>query len=271
MSQTLEHLEAFAHRLADASGAAIRPYFRSELVIDDKRSRGHYDPVTEGDRAGERAIRDLIEAEFPGHGILGEEFGEKPGTEPYTWIIDPIDGTRAFVTGQPVWGTLIGLLHNGAPVIGMMDQPYMRERAIGSANGGTFHWPEGKRALKTRPCPRLEEATMCSTDARMFAPGAMEDAFWALGKRAQLLRFGGDCYSYAMLALGQIDLVVEAGLAAYDILPLVAMIEAAGGVVTDWDGRPITGAYDFSHHCNVVAAGDVTLHAQALEVLAGAA
>ena len=266
-----DRLEAFAHRLADASGAAILPFFRTALAVDDKPGRAHYDPVTEGDRAGERAIRALIEAEFPGHGILGEEYGEKPGSEPYTWILDPIDGTRAFVSGQPLWGTLIGCLKHGEPVLGLMDQPYIGERATGTAAGATWRFRSGERAMQVRPCARIEDAVMASTDPRMFAKGALSDAFQALVRRTRLTRYGGDCYNYALVALGQIDLVVEAGLAAYDILPLVPVIEAAGGIVTDWAGTRLTGGYDFSAYANVVVAGDVTLHAAALDSLSGAA
>lgn len=267
----LDRLQAFAHRLADASGDAIRPFFRTALAVDDKPGRAHYDPVTEGDRAGERAIREIIDAEFPGHGILGEEYGEKPGSDPYTWIIDPIDGTRAFMSGQPLWGTLIGCLKNGDPVLGMMDQPYTRERATATREGATWRWPGGEGPMQVRACPQIEDAVLCSTDPRMFAKGAAEDAFQALVRRSRLTRYGGDCYNYALLAMGQIDLVIEAGLAAYDILPLVPVIEAAGGVVTDWAGARLTGAYDFSRHASVIAAGDPALHAAAMDVLSGAA
>ena len=267
----LGRLEAFAHRLADASGEAIRPFFRTALAVNDKKGRDHYDPVTEADRAGERAIRALIEREFPDHGILGEEYGETPGRAPYRWIIDPIDGTRGFMTGQPVWGTLIGCLKNGDPVLGLIDQPYTRERAVATAAGARWRTPHDDEALmRVRACTRIEDAVLCTTDPRMFPEGPAADAFRALGKRCRMLRFGGDCYNYALLALGQIDLVVEAGLAPYDVLPLVPVIEAAGGILTDWAGQRLTGSYDFSTGANVVAAGDVYVHAAVLDILSGA-
>lgn len=271
---------AFAHQLADAAGAAIRPFFRTRLEVTDKGGRAHYDPVTEGDRAGERAIRTLIEETFPDHGILGEEFGEKPAKSPYTWIIDPIDGTRAFVCGQPLWGILIGCLKADEPVLGVMDQPHTRERAAACAGSAFWRGPEGRKPeergpeggtpMRTRACASLEDAVLCATDPRMFAPGPRAEAFAALMARSRLTRFGGDCYNYALLALGHVDLVVESGLAAYDILPLVPIIEAAGGKITDWQGSRLTGAYDFTGHADVIAAGDARTHQEALKVLSSA-
>jgi myo-inositol-1(or 4)-monophosphatase len=264
-------LEGFILELADASGAAIMPYFRTVLDVDDKRSRGAFDPVTEGDKAGERAIRALIDDRFPDHGILGEEYGFKPGTSPISWVIDPIDGTRVFMSGLPTWGTLIGAMQDDVPVVGLMDQPYTGERFIGGPSGAFLIGRTGRTAMHTRPCAGLDDAVMAATDPRMFAKGGEADAFGTLADRVKLLRYGGDCYNYAMVALGQMDLVVEAGNQAYDILPLVPVIEAAGGSVTDWQGRPLRAGDAFAQSGGrMIASGDRRIHDQVLEILAQA-
>jgi myo-inositol-1(or 4)-monophosphatase len=265
-------LEGFILELADASGAAIMPFFRSDLDVDDKRTRGAFDPVTEGDKAGERAIRALVDSRFPDHGILGEEYGFKAGASPVSWVIDPIDGTRVFMSGLPTWGTLIGAMENNIPVVGLMDQPYTGERFVGGPSGAFLIGPRGRRPMACRGCASLDDAVMGATDPRMFAKGKEADAFATLADRVKLLRYGGDCYNYAMVALGQMDLVVEAGNQAYDILPLVPVIEAAGGMVSDWQGRPLRGGDDFARSGGrMIASGDTRVHEQALEVLSGAA
>jgi len=272
MGDVLTTLETFIEELADASGAAILPYFRTELDVGDKRSHGQFDPVTEGDKAGERAIRELIDSRFPDHGILGEEYGLKEGPSPISWIIDPIDGTRVFMSGLPTWGTLIGALENNRPVVGVMDQPYTGERFIGGPSGA-FLLNNGTRIdMSCRACADLSDVVMAATDPRMFHNAPDKDAFHGLADSIKLLRYGGDCYNYAMVALGQIDMVVEAYNQAYDILPLVPIIEAAGGIVTDWAGRPLRGGDDFARsNGKMIAAGDQRIHEAALKLLAPAA
>lgn len=272
MSDDLKHLESFIHNLADASGAAIMPYFRTRLDVDNKLSDGKFDPVTEGDRAGERAIRALIDSHHPDHGILGEEYGLKDGTSPFSWIIDPIDGTRVFMSGLPTWGTLIGAMQDTVPVVGVMDQPYTGERFFGGPSGAKLITRDGEQTMKCRSCETLDNAVLGATDPRMFAQSPDKEVFRTLSDSVKLLRYGGDCYNYAMVALGQMDLVVEAHNQAYDILPLVPIVEAAGGIVTDWAGRPLRSGADFERsNGKMIAAGDTRIHQAAVEILSPAA
>lgn len=259
----IETLTRFAGRLADASRAVIMPYFRTAMPVDDKAdlwggAKG-YDPVTEADKGAEAAIRALIEAEYPGHGILGEEYGAKAGTEPFTWVLDPIDGTRAFITGLPLWGTLIALNDGKAPVIGVMDQPFTGERYIGNPNGAFL----GARKLKTRACPTLSHARLMTTSPHLFRTPETLAAFNRVAEKAQLVRYGGDCYAYAMIAAGQVDAVIETNLEAYDIQALIPIVQGAGGLVTSWTGG------DAQAGGSVVATGDARLHAEILALLAG--
>lgn len=257
-------LVAFAHKLGDAAGCVIRPYFRQTLSITNKADDAHFDPVTEADRAAEDTMRRLILAEYPQHGICGEEFEDKPAEGPYRWVLDPIDGTRSFILGLPTWGTLIGLTSNGQPVLGMMDQPYTGERFWSA--GGTARARDvsgAERVMRTRPCPQLSSAVMAATTPEMFEAAAGKERFYDLADRVRMMRFGGDCYLYCLLAMGFIDLVVEASLKTFDIAPLIPIIRAAGGVVTTWDGG------DAVNGGRIIAAGDPALHAQALKVLAG--
>ena len=260
--QFLPELIDFAHALADAAGSAILPHFRSSLAVTNKAEQGHFDPVTEADRAAETAMRCLIEARYPDHGIYGEEFPDKPANGPFAWQLDPIDGTRGFITGLPLWGTLIGVSHDGAPLAGMMDQPYMRERFWNTADGARFRGPAGETTLRTRPCAALGDAILAATAPDMFK-GAQVDRFGALSAQMRMTRFGGDCYLYCMLAAGFIDIVAEASLKPFDIAPLIPIIRAAGGVVTTWDGG------DPSQGGAILAAGDPAIHEQALRHLAG--
>lgn len=252
---------AMAHALADKAGAVILPHFRANTAVDDKAGDG-FDPVTAADRDAEMAIREALAATYPTHGIVGEEFGERRGSSDYCWIIDPIDGTRAFIMGQPLWGTLIGLTSGGSPVLGLMDQPFTGER-FWSGEGEAFFRRGGKTApMRVRPCASLAEAILTSTTPDMF-DGTESEAFDRLGRAVRLRRFGGDCYNYCLLALGQIDLVAEAGLKPFDIVPLVPIIERAGGVVSTWDGGdPRDGG-------RILAAGDARIHVAAMEMLAG--
>ncbi len=271
MSDDLKHIESFIHALADASGAAIMPYFRTRLDVDNKLSHGKFDPVTEGDRAGERAIRNLIDSHHPDHGILGEEYGLKEGPSPISWIIDPIDGTRVFMSGLPTWGTLIGAMQNTVPVVGVMDQPYTGERFFGGPSGARLITRDGEQAMKCRSCESLSNAVLGATDPRMFGQSPDKEVFRTLSDSVKLLRYGGDCYNYAMVALGQMDLVVEAHNQAYDILPLVPIVEAAGGIVTDWTGRPLRSGADFDRSKGkMIAAGDRRIHEAAVTILSSA-
>ena len=260
---TPAELLAFAHTLADAAGKAILPHFRRRLAVDNKAADGGYDPVTAADRAAERAVRKLVRARFPNHGFEGEEYGNEGLEAPWRWVVDPIDGTRAFVLGLPVWGTLIGLTREGEPVLGLMDQPFTRERYWASGRTAHMRDPQGRqRRLKTRAAARLADAMMTTTHPDLFAPGAERDGFERVKAKARACRYGGDCYSYCLLAAGHIDLIVEAGLKPYDVTALVPIIERAGGVITTWDGAPA------ARGGRILAAGDAGLHAEAMRLLA---
>ena len=252
-------LAGFIEHLAQVSGEAILPFFRTQLSVTDK-GEGRFDPVTEADRAAETVIRRHIRQTFPQHGVLGEEFDtEQPDAE-YLWVVDPIDGTRAFICGLPVWGTLIGLMRSGNPVMGLMHQPYTGEMFIGDGGSARLKGPRGLRELHASRCERLADAHLMTTDPRLFKDRE-HDAYQAIEKQVRLARYGTDCYAYAMLASGQVDLVIETGLKPYDIVALIPIIEGAGGVITTWDG---TSAKDGGR---VVAAATKALHAAALEEL----
>ena len=260
---TRAHLE-FAHSLADISGSTILPYFRRPLAVSNKAGPAAFDPVTAADRAAERAIRKAVLARFPDHGVVGEEYGTIVGAGRHRWVIDPIDGTRAFITGSPLWGTLIGLMDGPRPILGLMDQPFTGERFW--SDGRRAHWrgPNTKaRSIKTRPCARLADAVLASTHPDMFAPSEEAARFNAVKSRVRMTRYGGDCYGYCLLAAGFVDVIVEAGLKPYDIVALVPIIQAAGGVVTTWDGGPPTGGG------RIIAAGDSRVHQEALAILRG--
>jgi myo-inositol-1(or 4)-monophosphatase len=254
----------FAHALADLSGSAILPYFRRALVVKDKSGGAGFDPVTAADRAAERTMRKAIAQRFPDHGILGEEFAAVAGAGRYQWVLDPIDGTRAFIMGSPLWGTLIGLVDSGTPVLGLVDQPFTRERFWGNSGTARLRGPDGKtRRLKTRACSNLADATLTSTHPDLFANPRERAAFGRLASRARLTRYGGDCYGYCLLAAGFVDIVVESGLKAHDVAALIPIIEGAGGQITTWDNKPAL------HGGRIVATGDARLHKEALALLAG--
>ena len=260
----LQSLTNFACQLADLAGNTIMPYFRQELSVDNKLSGGSFDPVTVADKEAELRMREQIQSSHPGHGILGEEYGAVQGETGLTWVLDPIDGTRAFISGLPVWGTLIALHDGQRPVIGVMDQPFTGERFIASGNRSVLQQHGREKILQTRACNKLDQTIMMSTDPEMFDRSERR-VQQQLASSVKLMRFGGDCYAYCMLASGCIDLVVEAGLSAYDIQALIPIIECAGGVVSDWQGNPADSGGQF------VAASNHKLHAQALELLAPAA
>ncbi|MFC7292487.1 histidinol-phosphatase [Hirschia litorea] len=236
----IQELTAFAERLADAAGKAILPYFRGEGSLADNKAQTGFDPVTIADKAAERAIREIIDAERPDDAIMGEEYGEKSGTSGWTWYLDPIDGTRAFISGLPVWTTLIGLVRDNKSIVGVIDQSYLKERYVGTPSGSYMIDSEGeKRNLKTRPCKKLTDAILATTDYFIFTHPE-RGAFEHLRATAKLTRYGLDAYAYARVAAGTMDMVAEAGLQPYDVAALIPVIENAGGVVTDWCGRPAT-------------------------------
>ena len=245
-----------ANRLADAGGDVIRPYFRQPIVIDTKADAS---PVTIADREAEQAIRAVLAVARPDDGIIGEEFGsEKTGAE-YVWVIDPIDGTRSFITGRPIFGTLIALVHNGAPILGVIDQPIGGERWIGlRGHGATLNG----NPIRVRECPTLADATIGTTAPDLFDLAGVK-SWQQTAAAARHVVYGGDCYTYAQIATGLVDAVVEAGLQTYDFAALAPVVEEAGGVVTDWQGNPLTLASDGT----IVACGDARLHAELLDLL----
>ncbi|MDX5361457.1 MAG: histidinol-phosphatase [Alphaproteobacteria bacterium] len=253
---------AFADRLADAAQVATLAHFRQQLRTDDKGDGDTgFDPVTAADREAEAAMRRLIEETYPDHGILGEEHGAKPARGPWRWVLDPIDGTKAYIMGLPTWGTLIALEHEGEPVLGLMDQPYVGERFRAANGRGEVIRAGRSTPLASRRCTGLGAAILATTHPDIFAQGREAEAFGRVSRAARMTRFGCDCYNYAMIATGGVDLVIEAALKPMDISPLVPIIRAAGGIVTDWSGGPAaTGG-------QVIAAGDARVHAAALDLL----
>jgi myo-inositol-1(or 4)-monophosphatase len=261
MADAILELEDFALELAHTAGGIAQAHFRRPVTVENKGERA-FDPVTNADRAIERVLRAAIVARYPEHGIVAEEDGERAGAGEYTWFIDPIDGTRAFMTGSPLWGTLIGLARGPRPLFGLLVQPVLEEVFFGGPSGSWLIKAERRDRLKGRPCRNLAGAVLASTHPDMFT-GETAAAFRALAAQCLLHRFGGDCYNYAMLAAGFLDLVVEGQLKPYDIVPLIPILEGAGCVVTDWEGRaPLEGG-------EVVAAATPELHAAALAALRG--
>jgi len=252
-------LRACAHDMADAARAVILPLFRTGLVSENKDADG-FDPVTEADRAAERAMRDLLAQLRPDDAVLGEEYGENAGTSGLQWVLDPIDGTRGFISGTPTWGVLVSVRDAGGPLYGLIDQPYIGERFEGGFGVAQVTGPMGTAPLATRAERDLSRATLLTTFPEVGS--AVEGrSFHAVAERARLTRYGMDCYGYALLALGQVDLVIEAGLSAYDIQAPIAVIQAAGGIVTDWQGGP---AHDGGR---VIAAANAQIHAEAIAIL----
>lgn len=262
---SLVDFSQFVNELATVSGQAILPFFRTSLAALDKSPSGAFDPVTEADRAGEAAMRRLIRRSFPTHGIVGEEFGSENEDAEYVWVLDPIDGTRGFIAGLPLWGTLIGLMRRGVPVSGLMHQPFTGERYFGDGANAFLRRHEDRgteRRLNTRRCASLGDAVISTTSPRLFTGDALR-AYDRVESVAKLARYGADCYAYCMLASGHIDVVIEAGLKPYDIVALIPIIEGAGGVVTAWDGGPAAKGG------SIVALGDRRLQGAVLELLNG--
>ncbi len=250
---------AAAIDFARAAGREILPHFRSDLAVENKLADGGYDPVTIADKSAEAVIRAGIERRFPAHGIFGEELGHQPGAG-LTWVIDPIDGTRAFVTGMVHWGVLIALFDGAQPVLGVMYQPFTDELFTGTNEAAHYDRGGFERVPKVRPCTSVADAVLASTTPQVFGPEE-QAAFGALRHRVRLTRWGGDCYQYCMLAMGYVDLVVEAGLQPYDIQALMPIIRGAGGIVTTWDGG------DASMGGRIIAAGDARVHREAMSLL----
>ena len=256
----LDRLIAAAETAADAAGTVIRPYFRAGVSTETKADQS---PVTIADQAAERALRAVLGEHFPDHGIQGEEFGADNAGAELCWVLDPIDGTRAFITGRPAFGTLIALLRDGVPILGVIDQPVTGERWIGAAGRKTqFRGPLGGRA-GCRPCARLDQAELSLTSPEVFTPDDAE-RWERLHRTARRTSFGGDCYGYGLLALGHIDVIAEATMHLWDWAALVPVIEGAGGRLTDWHGRTLTTDSDG----HTLAVGDPALLAQAIEILA---
>ncbi len=265
----LSNLQELAGRMADVAGVAALTHFRTaRLTADNKAGIGDFDPVTVADREAEAEMRKILSVERPDDGVFGEEHGKTSGTSGLTWVLDPIDGTRAYISGLPTWGVLIGLDDGSEGRIGVVDQPFTGERFIGINDGADsrafFGHRDTQTSISTRACSTLREATLMTTDEALFDP-AEGAAFAKIREAAKLTRYGMDCYAYAMVAMGQIDLVIETALEAYDIAAPAALVRAAGGVVTDWKGN------DCRWGGQVIAAGDAKVHEAALEILAEAA
>lgn len=256
----LLEIDRVARLLADAARAEILPFFRAKNLEQNNKSKDGFDPVTEADRAAERAMRSVLSQHRPDDAILGEEYGPLQGTSGLTWVLDPIDGTRGFISGTPTWGVLIAVSNASGPIYGMVDQPYVGERFVGFDGRAEMTGPHGSAVLSTRPTQNLLEAIVFTTFPEV---GTKQDAkaFQAVSQHAKLTRYGMDCYAYALLAAGHIDLVIEAGLQSYDIQAPIALVEAAGGIVTDWSGGK---AHNGGH---ALAAANSEIHAAALAIL----
>ena len=250
---------AFAHTLADAARAAILPFFRGASGIENKASAG-FDPVTCADKAAETAMRDLILEHRPNDTIIGEEFDDHDGTSSWTWVLDPIDGTGAFIAGTTTWGVLIGARYNDKPTIGIMDQPFADERWAACPDRAFWSRGRARVPLISRKNVALDEALVATTDPFLFE-GSKFERFMALRATTRLTRYGLDCTAYALLAQGQIDLVVETDLKDVDIAALIPLIEVSGGIITDWQGRHNPKGGD------IIAAGCPTLHAKVLAMM----
>jgi inositol-phosphate phosphatase/L-galactose 1-phosphate phosphatase/histidinol-phosphatase len=271
-SPVTSEIISVAHELADAAAAVTTPYFRTSVPVDIKTDAS---PVTIADRQAEIAMRAVISSRFPSHAIFGEEQGYTPGASnnadngDYMWVIDPIDGTKSFITGKPLFGTLIALLHNGRPVLGIIDQPILKERWLGISGQPTTL---NNTPISTRSCTEVGSAYMYATTPHMFS-GESELAFNRLRDQVRIPLYGCDCYAYGLLAAGHCDLVAEADLKPYDYMALIPVIQGAGGIITDWKGKELCwssqeAAQGVAPPGEVLAAGDSTCHTKALELLA---
>jgi myo-inositol-1(or 4)-monophosphatase len=254
---------AFALDAAIAAGHAILPHFRAPLDVEDKGGARGYDPVTEADRGAEAVIRAAIASRYPDHGIHGEEHGRLQGHSRYTWVVDPIDGTRSFIVGQLNWATLIALNDGERPRLGVTHQPFVGESFVAVNGASTWRRGDERRVLRTRRCPRIADSVVVTTDPRHFRDDRQVHAYAAATDDTRLVRYGGDCYCYTQVAMGLVDIVIETGLQAYDIQALIPLIENAGGVVSNWEGGSCHDGGD------VLACGDRALHADVLRRIAG--
>jgi myo-inositol-1(or 4)-monophosphatase len=253
-------LTDFARSLADAAAAAILPFFRSDNQVDIKPG-AVWDPVTEADRAGERIMRHMIEQRFPDDGINGEEFGMKQGRSGLTWILDPVDGTRAFICGMPTWTTLIGLSLDGSPKVGLMNQPYVGECFYGNPSGAWCDYGGTTRRLRVKPARPLAEAIFCTTAPELYRSDEEKRVLASMSSTTRLTRYGGDAYFFCLVAAGQIDIAMDAQMQAYDIAPLIPIVEGAGGQVSTWEGGSAANGG------NVAATSSAGLMEQVLDVI----
>ena len=257
----LEGLLKVAGLAADAAASITLRYFRASIDIENKASAGGFDPVTIADKEAELAIRSILGEHYPAIGFYGEEHEAIAGSSGLMWVVDPIDGTRAFMSGMPLWGTLIGLYNGENAILGMMDQPFLKERYFAFSESASLETAEFTRSLATRRVPELEEAVAYCTTPDMFTDKAARACFERVRSECLLMRYGGDCYAYALLAAGHIDLVLDCDLQPYDIQALIPIVNAAGGVVTNWNGdSAVDGGY-------VVASGSTALHDKVLSIL----
>lgn len=262
----LADFDAFLIELNRASGEVIAPLFRADHGLEDKGHAGWFDPVTAADKGAEAEIRRLIATHFPDHGVIGEEYGEdRPGAE-FVWVLDPIDGTRAFIAGLPLWTTLIGLRYQGRPVLGSIGQPFIGELYIGHVGGTRLITAAGERPLRVRACAALSQAVIATTDPEGFFKSHEMAAWSAVRAGSKLARLGCDAYAYAMVAAGTMDMVIEAGLKSWDIESAIPLIEGAGGIVSDWRGNTVG-----QQGGQIVIAGDRRSLDEALSILTGAA
>ena len=257
---TQAELLQVAHALADAARPVTIAHFRSAALTADNKDTAGFDPVTIADRDAEQAMRHVLAKSRPDDGVFGEEFGHQEGTSGLTWVLDPIDGTRGYISGTPTWGVLIAVSDADGPMLGVIDQPYIKERFVGGFGHAVVDGPHGQMPLATRPARALNQATVLTTFPEVGSE-VEGRAFHAVAAQARLTRYGMDCYGYALLAAGQVDLVIEAGLNAYDIQAPIAVVHAAGGIVTDWQGGP-------AHNGGrAIAAANPEIHAEALAIL----
>ena len=255
-----EDIIATAAELADAARAATLLHFRRTDLAADTKEAERFDPVTVADRLSEERMRAILKRRRPQDGILGEEFGAEAGTSGLTWVLDPIDGTRGYLSGTPTWGVLISVRDAAGPIYGIIDQPYIRERFEGGLGRAEVNGPSGRAVLRARGPRPLSEAILFSTFPEV-GTAEEEAAFRRVSRSVRLTRYGTDCYGYALVAAGTVDLVIEAGLQAYDVQAPIAVIEAAGGVMTDWEGNPCPEGG------RVLAAANPEIHAAALALL----
>jgi len=237
--ELLSQLTSVAELAADAAAVQTLPKFRQLIDIENKAQLGEFDPVTEADKSAERVIKQTVLKHFPDHGFFGEESEQLINTEQPLWVVDPIDGTRAFITGLPLWGTLIAVYDGEDVVLGLLDQPFLKERYIGTPDGTKLHTPNGVQQLQTRKNVSLEQAIAQTTTPDMFNLAEQREAFERVNSQVSMMRYGGDCYIYALLAMGFIDIVIEANMQPYDIQALIPIVQGSGGVVSNWQGESV--------------------------------